>query len=68
MKTHLLEIRSALNNCIKDKDLLMRQYIQDRLTKSFDSYSSELNSCLQFLTKKHEKSILKRINKNDKTN
>ena len=52
-----------------DKNTLMQMHINERLNKSFNQYDKELQQSIQFLTRKHEKSILKRINKiDDKSN
>lgn len=56
----LVELQKYKNS---DKEYLMRKYIQDRLNKSFDVYQEELEHSIEFLTKKHEKSVLKRITK-----
>ena len=48
-----------------DKSSLMTSYVEQRLAKSFSQYDKELQQSLQILTRKHEKSILKRIAKID---
>ena len=48
-----------------DKSVLMQNYISDRLNSSFNTYSKELQQSILFLTQKHEKSLLKRLNKID---
>lgn len=63
MKTLLIHMLSTLQEYRRDKTVLMQQYIVDRLDKSFSQYDKELQQSIQFLTKKHEKSLLKRMNK-----
>lgn len=47
----------------QDRSILMEQLIVTRLNKSFAQYDKELQQGLSMLTRKHEKSILKRLNK-----
>ena len=47
----------------RDKDVIMRQAIQERLNASYEAYMSELDASMLFLSKRHELSILKRLNK-----
>lgn len=56
---------SELQDYKHDKSVLMQTYISDRLNSSFDTYSKELQQSILFLTQKHEKSLLKRLNKID---
>ena len=55
--------------CYKhDKTELMQNYIVARLDLSFFQYNNELSKSVEFLTHKHEKSLLKRLTKlNEKT-
>ena len=67
MKQTILCMLETLQQYKHEKSNLMYDYISKRLTKSFDLYAHELTHSLVFLTHKHEKSILKRLNKiNDK--
>ena len=50
-----------------DKSTLMTLYVAERLQKSYSQYDTELQQSIQFLTRKHEKSIMKRIAKLDNT-
>lgn len=47
----------------RDKDTIMRQAVQERLNASYEAYVSELDASMLFLSKRHELSILKRLNK-----
>ena len=47
----------------RDREQLMQQYVAERLNKSYNQYSKELQQTLDFLTRKHEKSLLKRMTK-----
>lgn len=47
----------------RDKDAIMRQAVQERLNASYEAYVSELDASMLFLSKRHELSILKRLNK-----
>lgn len=67
MKHILLNMLSVLSNHKHDKQFLMTMYVSERLDKSFDVYNKEIQHSLEFLNRKHEKSIIKRLNKlNDK--
>ena len=47
----------------RDKSKLMTMYVSERLTKSFNEYDKELKQSINYLTYKHEKSLIKRLNK-----
>lgn len=63
-------MQNILNNMLKDlskyrrnkKDLL-EMYINDRLSKSLETYYSELSSSLAYLVKKNELRVLKNMTK-----
>lgn len=66
MKHVLFDILNSLskyNN--SNKENLMRTYIESRLFESFNVYQKELENSIQFLSRKHEKSVIKRISKLD---
>lgn len=65
MKNILLVMLSDLQQYKRDKSELMPQYIVERLDKSFNQYDKQLQQSLQFLTRKHEKSLIKRMKKLD---
>jgi hypothetical protein len=65
MKQQLLYMIEELQKYKRDKDSLMLQYVQERLDKSFNQYDKELQQSIQFLTRKHEKSLIKRMKKLD---
>ena len=44
-----------------DKNTLMEKYVSERLNKSFNQYDKELQQSIEFLTRKHEKSLIKRM-------
>lgn len=68
MTTLIKEIISELSEYHNDKTTLMKRYVIERLDKSFNEYNKELNQAVEFLSKKHEKSIIKRMKKlNDKS-
>ena len=67
MKYELLSMLHELENYKHSKEELMALYVSERLSKSFDMYDKELRYSIDFLKQKHEKSLLKRINKLDKT-
>lgn len=69
MTNVLKELILTLQEYKHDKKTLLEKRIQDRLDKSFNTYNKELQQSILFLTRKHEKSIMKRLTKlNDKTN
>lgn len=47
----------------RDKSVIMKTAIQERLDASYNAYVAELEESMLFLSKRHELSILKRINK-----
>lgn len=65
MRQRLLNMLELLNNYKRDKNELMPQYVTERLDKSFNQYDKELQQSIQFLTRKHEKSLIKRMKKLD---
>lgn len=68
MKKHLINMLTELNNYRRDRNILMEIHVTERLNQSFNQYDKELQQGIQFLTRKHEKSLLKRINKlNDRS-
>ena len=63
MKHKLLLMLSELQQYKRDKNTLMPLYVSERLDKSFNQYDKELQQSIQFLTRKHEKSLIKRMKK-----
>lgn len=61
MKDILFRMLSNLQQYKRDKNTLMQYYVTERLDKSFNQYDKELQQSLQFLTRKHEKSLIKRM-------
>ena len=70
MKRILYSMIEELQQYKRDKNDLMKQYVAERLDKSFSQYDKELQQSILYLTKKHEKSLVKRLKKlnNDKIN
>jgi N-formylglutamate amidohydrolase len=69
MKQTLFFMLHELQEYKRDRESLMSKYVAERLNKSFQTYDKELQQSIQFLTQKHEKSIIKRIKKlDDKSN
>ena len=69
MTTCLLSMLKQVQMYKREKTTLMPMYIEERLEKSFNQYDKQLQQSIQFLTRKHEKSLLKRIKKiDDKSN
>lgn len=65
MKQTLFFMLQELQEYKRDKSVLMPKYVEERLNKSFQTYDKELQQSIQFLTRKHEKSIIKRMKKLD---
>lgn len=63
MRTILHNMLNTLQDYKSDSRNLMETLIQERLTKSFNEYDKELQQSILFLTRKHEKSLLKRLKK-----
>lgn len=68
MKEQLVTMLRGLENYKRDKSTLMTMYVSQRLEKSFNEYDKELKQSIDFLSVKHEKSILKRMKNIDKSN
>lgn len=65
MKLKILSILEDLSHCNRSKAEIMQECVQERLTQSFSVYSHDLENSINFLTRRHEKSLLKRLNKLD---
>lgn len=65
MKTMANNLLNTLSMYKRNKEDLMTMYVSERLTKSFNTYDKELQQSIEFLTRKNEKSLLKRIKKID---
>ena len=63
MKQVLLDNLKILQGYKHSKEELMLRYVSERLNKSYETYQKELSQGLSFLEQKHEKSLLKRLNK-----
>ena len=64
MKNKLFEILNILQSYkTSNKVELMQKYIIERLDKSYNTYENELKHSMDFLSAKHEKSLIKRMNK-----
>lgn len=61
MKDTLFRMLNNLQQYKRDKNTLMQYYVTERLDKSFNQYDKELQQSLLFLTRKHEKSLIKRM-------
>lgn len=61
----LYSMLDLLSEHHRSKEDLMPIYVAERLQKSYAQYDKELQQSIQFLTRKHEKSILKRMAKID---
>lgn len=46
-----------------DKEDLLLQHINTRLTKSFDTYQEEVDSSIAYLKRRNELSVVRRMNK-----
>ena len=65
MKEILLSMLKDMSNYHRNTCDLMPHYVSERLDLSFKEYNKELQQSIQYLTRKHEKSIIKRMNKLD---
>lgn len=63
MKYLLNNMLLELSQYKRDKSDLMSLYISDRLDKSFSQYDKELQQSIDYLIRKHEKSLIKRMKK-----
>ena len=57
----LFSMLETVSKYKRDKSTLMPQYVAERLDKSFNQYDKELQQSIQYLTRKHEKSLIKRM-------
>ena len=46
-----------------DKEDLLLQHINERLTKSFDTYQEELDSSIEYLQRRDELNVVKKMNR-----
>ena len=46
-----------------DKEDLLLQHINERLTKSFDTYQKELDTSIDYLQRRNELNVMKKMNK-----
>lgn len=65
MKNRLLDMINVLEQYKHNKEDIMFTYVSERLEKSFNEYDKELKQSVQYLTLKHEKSLIKRMKKID---
>lgn len=68
MINNIESMLSTLSEYKRDKSALMPMYVEERLSKSHSQYTKELQESILFLSRKHEKSLVKRLNKLDGTN
>lgn len=61
----ILDMIEELSHYHRTKDEIMQQAVVTRLNASYESYVHELNNSLEFLKKRNELSLLKRINKSN---
>lgn len=54
-----------LNIHRKTPEQLMTECVENRLNASLNVYNTELQATIQFLSRKHEKSLMKRLTKLD---
>lgn len=67
MKNKIIDMLTTIQDYKRDKSTLMPLYIEERLSSSYNQYSKELQQSILFLNRKHEKSLIKRLNKQDGT-
>ena len=60
-KYELFEIKKELNNTIKDRDKVFKQCIIERLNKGLLTYEQELEISQNYLLKKNNFTILRRM-------
>lgn len=65
MTRRYISMLETLQQYRRDRNTLMTQYVTERLDKSFALYDKELQQSIAFLTRKHEKSLVKRMKKLD---
>lgn len=63
MKQLLNNMLKELSEYKRDPEKLMPEYVSERLNKSFNQYDKELQQSIDYLTRKHEKSLIKRMKK-----
>ena len=65
MNNILINILNDLDNYKRDKKVLLKNYINERLNKSFQTYYSELTKSVNYLKTKNEIRVYRNINKDD---
>lgn len=63
MQNILNSMLKDLSKYKRDKKDLLEMYINDRLSKSLETYYSELSNSLAYLVKKNELRVLKNMDK-----
>lgn len=66
MTNRLNNMLEQLSKYHKETETLMQTYVSERLDKAFAVYDKELQQSIQILTRKHEKSIVKRMRSMDR--
>lgn len=59
-KTALKELDKHKNS---NKEHLLLQHIDERLTKSFNTYQEELDSSVDYLQRRNELNVVKKLNR-----
>lgn len=60
---NLLEILNELRNHHREKSSIMEQCVNERLKKSLVTYYKEVTQSMEFLSKKDELRIMKKMNR-----
>lgn len=61
LKLHLENIKNDLKNHHRDKKLLLEYYVQKRLTKSLQSYYSDLSSSTNYILNRNPINVLRKL-------
>lgn len=56
-------LKSLATHKNKDKEDLFLQYVNERLNKSFTSYQEELNQGLEYLKRRNELNVIRKLNR-----
>lgn len=61
LKLHLENIKYDLKNHHRDKKVLLEYYVQTRLTKSLQSYYSDLSSSTNYILNRNPINVLRKL-------
>ena len=59
----MMALRELSNHKNTDREDLLLQHINDRLTKSFDTYQQEMDTSIEYLKRRNALSVVRKMNR-----